>query len=964
MALFPPSSPRPSRPLRPPLPRSSPSALASRRALTSASTAPPGPPSPVQRRRLSYLEAATCQKRPAVLHATPCRGAESPARKAPRRSPLAATVVRRAAAGAFNPVATTRDVSVFVLHPASPPRPTPTSASSASRSPRKPAAPHRSAAPSRSAAPQTAKAQPSSAPQAAKAARTNNRKKKKKKPSSSTKSAVPAPSNTKTNKKKITTRQQNISTVISNEINQWARSDATFDVELENDFTEQEFVTWESGFKKQIAWRFKRTQVTAADHVASLGLGLRSDARDDLLIDEDARLCNVTDQRRLSRCHFEDLLRLQSGARLVLYLKTNSRSTNVCPSLVLKPFDGKLWDAAQLQRDASVGGDITTLAGKKYVVLKTTMLHARSHHDAVSGDVSLSQVQKRFFAKEGFTLKHDGTESTLTLSWQQVIALSEDLLIFGPPLDGTRQYRRCFKGKGESYCKRVYKNLAKETLGDVLTSSALTMAYQEKMIEFREKEIARLRLAKDVVAFNDTKHGERFIRVWDNMCQRRLTSAVTGFNDYNRPLIDLETVDDFVDTAARVFPSLWLHLCNLRGVDGNRHKGDSVNIQRRKRQVLLQLMVLKRMRNFRALKWWSVIQGIGYTGWGVGSTAINAIKTFGSVCSSKTRTRAVAVLCSKLVQRQTSLFSREAAITFVIDNYGETVKLLHQRGERSATRLSGTHEMAIKVNQYTDTKHDHVKCEVKYVVDQDYPSPVLMANYDADHSSGMSDATFYQTHASRAPASAPCSTGARVRAYIARRDDSTWIYEMGDVFSSDNKTQPDQLCSTLDRETVLEFQELASESDVKKIVEAARDMQKQSRRIWNPHGDDVTLTNYMGLVTMDEDTTRENGALGLDVAAKCGLLVKNGSGQWSLADDADTRRVYFVGDAKTADLFEKCIHNLENNPTIASDQDKFAELDTFVNTMKKMIVKPGDWHAGLTMLQAIMNTFGMASSSL
>ena len=150
-----------------------------------------------------------------------------------------------------------------------------------------------------------------------------------------------------------------------------------------------------------------------------------------------------------------------------------------------KPFDGKLWDAAQLQRDASVGGDITTLTGKKYVVLKTTMLHARFYHDAVSGEVSLSQLQKRFFAKEGFTLKHDGTESTLTLSWKQVIGLSEDLLLFGPPLDGTRQYRRCFKGKAESYCKRVYNNLAKETPGDVLTSSALTMAYQEKMIEFR-----------------------------------------------------------------------------------------------------------------------------------------------------------------------------------------------------------------------------------------------------------------------------------------------------------------------------------------------------------------------------------------------------------------------------------------------------------------------------------------------
>jgi hypothetical protein len=123
-----------------------------------------------------------------------------------------------------------------------------------------------------------------------------------------------------------------------------------------------------------------------------------------------------------------------------------------------------------------------------------------------------------FFAKEGFTLKHDGTDFTLTLSWKQVIMLSEDLLIFGPPLDGTREYRRCFKGKGETFCKRVYRNLAKETLGDVLTSSALTMAYQEKMIDFRNKEIVRIQSSKYVVSFNETAHGEQFFRVWDSMC--------------------------------------------------------------------------------------------------------------------------------------------------------------------------------------------------------------------------------------------------------------------------------------------------------------------------------------------------------------------------------------------------------------------------------------------------------------
>ena len=71
-------------------------------------------------------------------------------------------------------------------------------------------------------------------------------------PSSSSKSTVPVPSNTKKKKKKLTTQQQNIATIILNEINQWAQSDATFDDELESNFTKQEFVTWKSEFKKQI----------------------------------------------------------------------------------------------------------------------------------------------------------------------------------------------------------------------------------------------------------------------------------------------------------------------------------------------------------------------------------------------------------------------------------------------------------------------------------------------------------------------------------------------------------------------------------------------------------------------------------------------------------------------------------------------------------------------------------------
>ena len=89
-------------------------------------------------------------------------------------------------------------------------------------------------------------------------------------------------------KNKLPTWQQNITSAILNEINEWPQSDATFDDALENNFANQELTTLGSGFKLQVAWWFKRSQVTSTYHAASLGIGLCSDARYNLLIDEDA----------------------------------------------------------------------------------------------------------------------------------------------------------------------------------------------------------------------------------------------------------------------------------------------------------------------------------------------------------------------------------------------------------------------------------------------------------------------------------------------------------------------------------------------------------------------------------------------------------------------------------------------------------------------------------------------------
>ena len=111
--------------------------------------------------------------------------------------------------------------------------------------------------------------------------------------------------------------------------------------------------------------------------------------------------------------------------------------------------------------------------------------------------------------------------------------------------------------------------------------------------------------------------------------------------------------------------------------------------------------------------------------------------------------------------------------------------------------------MAIKVNPYEDVSDDHVRCEVSYTLDQDYPSPKLVADYERDEERGISDASFYLNHGSRPPCVGPCPTGERVRAYAKRRDEAHWIFEMGDAFGEMACTPVEELPSSLNKESII-----------------------------------------------------------------------------------------------------------------------------------------------------------------
>jgi hypothetical protein len=142
-------------------------------------------------------------------------------------------------------------------------------------------------------------------------------------------------------KKTPSTRQKNINKVITTGISEWARVGTTFGDKIKNNFTTDEFDKWEKQWVRQIRSRFQDWSVNSKDLVDNIGLGLRSDTKDDIFVDDDARLCRVTDIRRLSRYHFEDILRVQADGRLVLYFLLNRKGTNVDSVFLTEPFHRK-----------------------------------------------------------------------------------------------------------------------------------------------------------------------------------------------------------------------------------------------------------------------------------------------------------------------------------------------------------------------------------------------------------------------------------------------------------------------------------------------------------------------------------------------------------------------------------------------------------------------------------------------
>ena len=252
----------------------------------------------------------------------------------------------------------------------------------------------------------------------------------------------------RTKKKKPSSLQTNRKAVLNNDIftfsrpNVFDKDDMVVDAEEFHDFYRH--------FLGQVRVRFQEVRETKKTRDDKMGgRASRSTIAESDLFDDDAVELSTTNQKRLSRCHWEDMLRYLPGQKLAIYFRND-------PELLNDTFNKVPNKAKLIQKKKGIGGQFVTIASQKFIVLKATIVLAPAHIDCQAGMVSSSQLADFYKFDSGFTLAFDDTTEKLAFSWKDVQNLAEDVYFFGPPVNGARRYENIFYHKHRiDYCQHV-----------------------------------------------------------------------------------------------------------------------------------------------------------------------------------------------------------------------------------------------------------------------------------------------------------------------------------------------------------------------------------------------------------------------------------------------------------------------------------------------------------------------------
>ena len=190
--------------------------------------------------------------------------------------------------------------------------------------------------------------------------------------------------------------------------------------------------------------------------------------------------------------------------------------------------------------------------------------------------------------------------------------------------------------------------------------------------------------------------------------------------------------------------------------------------------------------------------------------------------------------------------------------------------------------MAHQIFEFTDTQYDDHFTPISFTDDQNYPSPVLMRQYEIED--WISSAGFFLQHQSMANPSAPDCTGMRVRAYAKKLRHAKWLDDMDRGFCGKGQ-QLKQLKTVYTMgvyaSIIGSVSKLIDDKLCKEVLDCAKSFQKDAVKHWNPHIGEDTMGSHVGLVAMDEGASAECGALSLDLLHKFGIIAKD-NGSWQL----------------------------------------------------------------------------------
>ena len=267
-------------------------------------------------------------------------------------------------------------------------------------------------------------------------------------------------------RRKKTSSQQNKLAVLNKHIFQWSRSSIFANQESIADFDLAAFNLFSKRIDELLLCKFQAKRPSKAASEDRLGLGRRSEVHVDQLDDEDADHCKTADIKRLSRLHWEDSLVLSENDPLVLFfpwdgfLEGYDKSLPKLASKIGRA-GTKLISARKQQKKDGTGGEFVTIGGRKYVILRATIVQSREYHSLHSGAITLSKLQVLFSSRGGgFTISFDDTSVSMLFCWRDVQEFANDVFFFGRPHENSRRYNELFRRKGNiNYIRHVYQSM-------------------------------------------------------------------------------------------------------------------------------------------------------------------------------------------------------------------------------------------------------------------------------------------------------------------------------------------------------------------------------------------------------------------------------------------------------------------------------------------------------------------------